>query len=110
MNFEKTRSVAPVTDSLANDLSWVDNIIEDGIVHVSQCTADGSLLFLLRGPACTRRLVDDSTTGQEDHGLTTELLLEFPAMKKKDFRLLHEDSQTIESEGKGESIKISDYF
>jgi hypothetical protein len=45
MDFEEPGSVKPDPDTLANDLSRVNKVVEDGVVNGNQCTGPRKLLI-----------------------------------------------------------------
>ena len=74
-HLEEPGSIQPDSDSLANNLSWVDQIVQDGVVDSEKGAGPGSLLLQLVG--LPGGLGKDSPLGNEDNMLATELLLQF---------------------------------
>jgi hypothetical protein len=62
-----------VSDSLTNDLSWEDQILQDLVVNGSQSSGSWSLLSL---SGTTTWLWQDSSLSQEDNVTVSKLLLE----------------------------------
>jgi hypothetical protein len=62
-----------VSDSLTNDLSWEDQILQDLVVDSSQSSGSWSLLSL---SGTTTWLWQDSSLSQEDNVTISKLLLE----------------------------------
>lgn len=64
--------------ALANDLHWVDQVGEDGVVHSSECSRARSLLRLARAAAVAAlRAREDAAGGDDEDVAVRELLLEF---------------------------------
>ena len=71
---EETGSIKTNSDSLSDNLSRVNQIVQDGVVDSHQGAAPGSLLLQLVG--LPGGLGQDSPLGNEHHMLATELLLQ----------------------------------
>ena len=71
---EETRSIQADPYSLADNLSWVDQVVQDSVVHGHQSARSGSLLLQLVG--FPGGLGQDPSLGNEDHMLAAELLLQ----------------------------------
>ena len=71
---EEARPIQADSYSLPDNLSWVDQVIQDSVVHGHQSAGPGSLLLQLVG--LPGGLGQDPPLGDEDHVLTTELLLQ----------------------------------
>ncbi len=99
MNLEESGSVKPDPDTLANDLSRVNKVVEDGVVNGNQCTGPTSLLLQLVG--LSGRLGQDPPLGNEDDMLAGELLLLLADQSGLDFlerlqlRDRHEDDDGV---------------
>lgn len=89
---EQAGSVEPNSDSLSNNLCRVDEVVQDGVVDSHQGAGSGSLLLQLVG--LPGGLGKDSSLGNEDHVLATELLLKFshkPTSSKIVSQIIHLD-------------------
>ena len=80
VDLEQAGTIKTDPDPLANNLSWVDKIIQDGVVDSLESSGPGSLLLQLVGLPC--RLGQDSPLGDEDHMLAAELLLKLSDQSK----------------------------
>lgn len=78
-NLQDLAAVLLGSQSLADDLDWVDDISQDSIVDSSQSSGSWSLLRLA-GSRSVRSLGswENSSRGEEDDVSVRELLLEFP--------------------------------
>ena len=71
---EETRSIQADPYSLADNLSWVDQVVQDSVVHGHQSAGPGSLLLQLVCLPCG--LGQDGSLSNEHNMLATELLLQ----------------------------------
>ena len=72
---EEARPIQTDSYSLPDNLSRIDQVIQDSVVHGHQSARSGSLLLQLVG--FPGGLGQDPPLGNEDHMLATELLLQF---------------------------------
>jgi len=76
MNFDQPRSIQFNANTLANNLGWKAQILEDRIMHRGESTTAWTFLLVLSSRlACW--FGQDAPVCDEDNVLTTELLLEF---------------------------------
>ena len=80
VDLEQAGTIQTDPDSLANNLSWVDKVIQDVVVDSLQSSGSWSLLLQLVCLPC--RLGKNSPLGNEDHMLAAELLLELSNQPK----------------------------
>ena len=70
---EEAGSIQTDSYPLPDNLGWVDQVVQDSVVHGHQSAGSGSLLLQLVG--LPGGLGQDPPLGNEDHMLATELLL-----------------------------------
>lgn len=77
-NLQDLATVFLSAETLADNLDWVDQVVEDGVVDGRQCSGAGSLLGL-RGSRAVASLWagEDSARGEDQDVTIGELLFEF---------------------------------
>jgi len=75
MNLDQTRSIELDSDTLANNLRWKAQVLEDSVMHRGESTTARTFLLVLSSRlSCWFR--KNSPMSDEDNVLATELLLE----------------------------------
>merc|ERR1719378_1091413 len=75
MNLKETGSIKPDLDSLSNNLSWVDEVVQDAVMDGQEGAGSWPLLLQLVG--LPGGFGKNPSLGDENHMLSTELLLKF---------------------------------
>jgi hypothetical protein len=76
-NLENLGSVFLGSDALADNLNWVDEIVQDAVVDGGECAGNWSLLLLRCTAAVGTLWAGKNTAGSDDEDVTVgELLLE----------------------------------
>ena len=77
-NLQDLAAIFLGAETLADNLDWVDEVAEDGVVDGSECSGTGSLLGLRGSGSVASLWAGQDTAGGEDQDVTVgELLLEF---------------------------------
>merc|ERR1719194_312206 len=99
VDLEEARPIQTDSYSLPDNLSRIDQVIQDSVVHGHQSAGSGSLLLQLVG--LPGGLGQDPPLGDEDHVLATELLLQFSdqpgldLLERLQLRDRHEDHEAF---------------
>lgn len=84
MNLEQSASVDTVADAFADDLSGIDDVFKDSVVHMCKSARHWPLLLGLP-LRLARGLRQDGAACQKDHSLAVELLLQLTRTHIKKF-------------------------
>merc|ERR1719219_536221 len=97
VDLEEARSIQTDSYSLPDNLRWVDQVVQDGVVYGHQSAGPRSLLLQLVG--LPGGLGQDPPLGNEDDVLATELLLELSHQPGLDLLLQLVGEQARRSRG-----------
>ena len=84
MDLYESAAVQLHADPLAHDLTWENQVLQDGVVHSGQSAAPGTFLLIFR-TAFSSWLRQNSPLGDEDDVLPAELLLQLAHQAHLDF-------------------------